>query len=192
MRRALSFTTIAILAPLVMLVMAAPAGARVFDMVGHSTVRGCNADVPVRFEVWVSHGQPKFVHRFRAKGFGYPNRTPPVPVGSPRGNCYPGYDGWYTWLWDDPDGPADFTLEIPFGTGQLNENEFKAVDKHVYDGRLVLSQTYVEGTVNVTRRNGEFHAKSHGAFLDAVSEGGLIYGGSSTGRVTWKAHAHND
>jgi len=185
MKRAISSAIVVTLALLVMLVIAAPAGARVFGMVGRTTVTGCNADVPVRFEVHFANGKPKLVDVFRAKDFGYPNQTPPVPRGRPRGSCIPGYDGWSYFNFRDPQG--GYTTEVRFGTGAQEENEFGRTYQQ-YLGNTLLNQHTIHGFVNVERRAGEFHVKSHGMFLDAVSEGGLEYGGSSTGVVTWKAH----
>jgi hypothetical protein len=173
---------------LVILVMAAPAGANQFDLVGLSTVKGCNSDVPVKFTVHYKHGELKFVDEFRAKGFNYPNETPPIPDGKPTGNCLPGEDRWYTFLFRDKSAPDGYTSKIRFGTGDAkSSNEFVDYYK-IMSGGHVLAEDYVQGIVNVKKRdNGSFHVKAHGAFVSAASEGGLEFGGGSTGLVTWQA-----
>jgi hypothetical protein len=163
---------------LAILVTAAPAAAREFDMVGLSTNEGCNAGVPVKFTVKLKHGHFKHVTDFKAKGFNYPNKTPPVPVGDPTGHCYPGETGWSLFTFKRG------TTEIPFGEGDAEPNEF-LVD-YSYHG---IYEEYIAGFVKVQEHaDGRFKGlKAHGVFTYAVSEGGLQYGGSSTGDVKWKA-----
>jgi hypothetical protein len=176
------------MASMAILVVAAPAGAREFDLVGLSTVKGCNSDVPVKFTVRFKHGKLKVVDDFRAKGFNYPNLTPPIPDGKPTGTCWPGEEGWYHYQFRDKSAPNGFTSEIRFGAGEADEpNEFVGIYKVVYSGHT-LWEDYVQGIVNVKKRdNGTFNVKAHGGFVSARSEGGLDFGGGSTGLVTWQA-----
>lgn len=165
-------------ASLAILAAAAPAGAREFDMVGLSVNDGCNAKVPVKFTVHFKHGHPKHVTDFKAKGFDYPNMTPPVPVGNPTGHCYPGEPGWSLFTFKDG------TTDIPFGEGDAEPNQF-LVD-YVYHG---LYEEYISGYVKVQdHADGSFKGlKAHGVFTYAASEGGLQFGGGSTGNVRWTA-----
>jgi hypothetical protein len=165
-------------ASLAILVAAAPAGAREFDMVGLSVNDGCNKNVPVKFTVKLKHGKLKHVDDFAAKGFDYPNMTPPIPVGNPTGHCYPGEPGWSHFRWQGG------TSLIPFGEGDAEPDEF--IGDYDYHN---LYYEYVAGFVKVQEdRDGSFKGlKAHGVFTYAASEGGLQYGGGSTGNVRWKA-----
>jgi hypothetical protein len=173
-------------ASLGILVAAAPAGAREFELRGHSTESGCNQDVPVKLTVVVHHGDLAYIEGFQAKGYGYSNETPPVPEGHPAGHCYPAPEGWRVWSFKDPDG--GITTRAKFGTGDLRPNQFEGTYKNKYHGATLYEQD-LKGTVKMDERPGgavDFNA--HGAFLEAGSEGGLEFGGGSTGFVNWKAH----
>jgi len=188
---------------LALLVAATPAGAREFSLGGHSTTPGCQGHARVRFDVTFDQGNYKKVSQFQAKDFNYPNKTAsgtPIPVGTPRGQCVPGETGWITWF---NRGPQGLSADIPFGTGNLPENQFLGEYKTPATG-TTIEQWEVYGQVHVDkvvhRRCHRRHHRRHcshivswnvsaeGYFIRAVSEGGLIYGGSSTGEVDWKAH----
>jgi len=68
----------------------------------------------------------------------------------------------------------------------LDSSEFAGVDK--YPQKKPARYRSVYGKVRVDRNNDQFDVHAHGYFVDAVSEGGLQYGGGSTGSVEWKAH----
>jgi hypothetical protein len=186
---------------LAVFVAAAPAGAREFVVHAHSTERGCNSEAQVLFGVEVSHGDFDRVHDFVARDFNYPNFTPPVPVGQPRGGqCIPGEvtpeddpDNWVFWNTGTVRNLTAGHLphySIAFGKGSLRENEFHRVWKYPRTG-LTLEQRSVYGKVNLDRVGRRHHRHwlltAHGFFVKAQSEGGLIYGGPSTGTVDWKA-----
>lgn len=184
---------------LAVLLMAAPAGARIFTLHGHSTGNGCNGDARVVFYVKFSNGNYDVVGNFRARDFGYPNFTPPVPAGKPRGQCIPGEVGD-----DDPadlwvDWPTGYVVHVgqrdyalPFGGRGLDENEFYRSWKDREPGASwIFAQRTVSGEVNVKRvgrpHHRHFEVSAHGWFLKAQSESGLKFGGPSTGIVNWKA-----
>lgn len=183
---------------LAVLVTAAPAGARIFVVEGHSTERGCNAEAKVLFGVEVSHGNFDEAKDFTARDFNYPNFTPPVPVGRPRGQCIPGEvspddDPALSVWWPTGhvfDSAAGHHYGIRFGTGSLDENEFARTWRDQRQG-FVFAQRSVYGNVKLERAGRRHHRRwkltAHGFFVKAQSEGGLIYGGPSTGRVDWTA-----
>src|SRR4051794_38798728 len=185
-RRRLGLATLAV-ASLAILVTAASAAARDFDLTGLSTNTGCNAGVPVKFTVHLKHGDLKYVDDFAAAGFDYPNETPPIPVGHPTGHCGPGEEGYSHFYFPDSSSTSGFTYQIPFGKGDAEPDEFIGDYKIVHGGHI-LYEHYVAGFVKVKKRDdGSFNVKSHGVFTVAGSEGGLEYGGGSTGNVQWKA-----
>jgi len=53
----------------------ATAAAAEVRVVGQSTEKGCNAGVPVRFDLFIKHGRLDHVLGFQAKGFNYPKIT---------------------------------------------------------------------------------------------------------------------
>ncbi len=85
---------------------------------------------------------------------------------------------------------GSITYHIPFGTGSLDNNEFFAAYKYPSTGN-VLTENAVYGIVHVKRvhrrHRAVFQVRAHGWFLSALSEGGLKYGGGSTGAVDWRA-----
>jgi hypothetical protein len=200
MKRALSSTTIAILALLATLVVATPAQARVFVVQAHSTELGCNSEAQVLFGVEISHGEFDKVHDFAAREFNYPNYTPPIPVGNPSGNCIPGEtdagDGLWVYLNTGfaSDSAAGHHYSLPFGKGGLNRNEFGHVWRDRYQGVTYQARS-VYGKVRIDRVGRRHHRKwkltAHGYFVKAQSEAGLDRGGPSSGRVDWEfAHRY--
>jgi hypothetical protein len=167
-------------------VSAAPAAANIVTLKGGSTTtRGCNGDARVQFDLVVLNGQYRKVKDFSVFDFGFPNLTPPIPYGHPRGRCIPGFDS-YPICPETNMGPC----AAPFGNGR-KEDRFAGVHKHGV-GNTILSWEGYLGSVDAKRvgRRGHRHWRytAEGIFVIAISEGGLKYGGSSTDSVKWKAH----
>jgi hypothetical protein len=75
-----------------LVVLTAPAAAeREFVFHGHSVhASECQSDVKVDFHVTVRNGRLSTVSRFIVSQLNFPNLTPPIPFGRPRGECFPG------------------------------------------------------------------------------------------------------
>ena len=179
---------VALVSLLAALLIAAPAGARVFTLEGGSiATRGCNADAQVKFDVVVLSGNFRKAKDFQIKDFGYPNLTPPIPYGHSRGKCIPGEEGWRQICPQTAMGAC----AVPFGSGK-RDDEFLGVNRYPTTGTPYIYEGYF-GNVSATKvgrpHHRHFRLTAHGFFVQAVSEGGLQYGGSSTGDVRWKAHS---
>jgi hypothetical protein len=169
----------------------ATASAHEFDISGLSTNIGCNASVPVKFKFFIEHGQLTEARHFQAEDYNFPNMTPPIPFGHPTGNCYKGPRDWRLFTRLEADGSQ--TGVFKFGRGRLGsrsleENEFAGRYQYPAPPNPPIYETEVYGKVSVERVNGVFHIRAQGWFVEADSEGGLQYGGGSTGAVHWKAH----
>src|SRR5690242_12649953 len=125
-RRRLGLASLAIVSSLAIPV--ATASAHEYDFKGESTGTGCNAKVPVRFKLFVENGKLDHVKNFEARGFNYPNHTPPVPVGKPTGDCIKGRNFWA--LFGDSRRSTYTTYSLNFGEGPLSFDEFAGVDKY--------------------------------------------------------------
>lgn len=164
----------------------AMAAATEVDFEGKSTDKGCQDGAKVRFKLFIDHGKFEKVKNFEATGFNYPNLTPPAPGGHRTGNCIPGPAYWS--LFGDNTNPAgtDTTYTLRFGKKSLDPDEFFARDRYPRDDPYYWNQVY--GKVRVEKKHGKFDFHAHGDFVRAASEGGLSFGGGSTGFVDWKAH----
>jgi hypothetical protein len=183
---------IAIAALLGLLVTAAPAGARVFKIHGHSVKKNgkdlpndaCQGDMKVRFDLIVDKGRLESVENFESLDLNFPNATPPIPFGNPTGDCGPGFEGWNVWADHPPSGYTQ-TLEI---VRRGPRNLFGASDvTYGNDGVTVLAAEDLFGSVHVVKKNHKFHITAEGHLFQAFSEAGLNFGGGATGKVFWEA-----
>jgi hypothetical protein len=183
---------IAIAALLGLLVTAAPAGARVFEIHGHAVKKNgkklrknaCQGDMKLNFDLIVKDGRLKSVKGFETLDLNYPNNTPPAPYGEPSGYCVPDKKGWK--LWTTGTDSEGYTDTFDLGEGPLKPNDFYANRQLSIDGEPVLVDD-VFGSVHIKKKNQKFHVTAEGQLFSALAEASLFHKGSSTGKVFWEA-----
>jgi len=153
--------------------------------------------VVVDFHATLHHGHFKEVSKFVINHYNFPNKTnktPPFLFGHPSGDCLPGENATVLQDYDlrqsavigfaDPDNPNEFT-----GKSQYPSSSVATLGQ-------AQEAWAVGGVIHIRRvrhhHHRVFRAKAHGDFGYAVSEGGLMYGGSSTGQVNWVAGGKED
>lgn len=169
-----------------LVVLTAPAAAeREFVFQGHSVhASECQSDVKVDFHVTVRNGRLHVVSLFRVSQLNFPNVTPPIPFGRSRGQCFPGERSVMFLNYQQGVSAA-----IPFEAH--HPNEFKDSDALLLGSRPIATEAWVlQGKVSIRRVHHRFRGTAHGDLAFAVSEGGLKFGGSSSGKVKWVATGH--
>lgn len=146
---------------------------------GHSTETGCQKNVKVGFDLYVKHHEFRLVRAFTAKNLKYPNLTPPIPRGHETGRCDPG-PSVYEFL--------DFDSFLDAIDIDADRGIFSGASKFTSSGHT-LEQWVLHGHVTSKRVKGHIQWKARGYLVYAQGEGGLEFGGASTGNVFWKASA---
>ena len=193
---AIQTTLVGAVAAAVLLALPAVAAADTeWHFQGSSVKTGdCQADVVVDFHATVHHGHFKEVSRFAISHANFPNKTPPVLFGQPTGDCLPGERSFVL---------QDYDLRVSAVIGFTDPdhpNEFNGSSQYPSSSVATLGQAQeawiLGGVVHIRRvrhhHHRVFRAKAHGDFGFAVSEGGLKYGGSSTGQVNWVARGKEE
>jgi hypothetical protein len=165
------------------------AAAKTIHFVGGGLNDSGNQDqVKVSFKVHMEGKANKlhYVSDFTGKKIGFPNTTPPVPVGKP--DCRYGVPPFCgsppkTYLFTALEEPAPLDAnQIPFDKDTPDEFFRKS---QYPDAPFHPSEEWIaRGIVRHSKKKG-WHAT--GRFVLALSEGGLQYGGGSTGYVHWDA-----
>ena len=148
---------------------------------------GNQSQVKVDFKVHLAgkHNKLLYVSDFAGEKIGFPNTTPPIPEGKP--DCrygVPPFCGskplnyFFTAL-EEPT-PLDAN-QIPFDKDTPDE----FFRKSQYPDSNPFEEWIARGFVRHSKKKG-WHAT--GRFVIDLSEGGIRYGGGSTGYVHWDAH----
>ena len=150
----------------------------------HGTGEGHQSQARIKLNVLIKHGKPQYVFNFSATKLKAPFATPPVPNGGRTSTlCRKG--GTFSYLFGaleevaplhprriyfEPDHPHLF-----FHESQFPGTPAPPADEWIIHGGIAPPDNQVH------------HWEAEGSLLLARSEGGLKYGGCSTGRFLWTA-----
>lgn len=151
----------------------------------HGTGEGHQSQARIKFKVLIKHGKPRYAFDFSAAKLKAPFATPPVPNGGRSSTlCRRGRTFSYTFGALEEPPPLDAN-KIHFEPDHPNlfyrETEFPGApdppaDEWMIHGGIAPPDKHVH------------HWEAEGSIVLARSEGGLTFGGCSTGRFLWNAH----
>jgi hypothetical protein len=167
--------------------LATPGSAKTLRFHGEGVGPPIQTKVSLHFKVVIKHHKLSYAHHFKATKLAARNTTPPIPLGEPGQALCAGnsqrFDYLFQGFYDLP--PESYKIDFR----DAHPTNFHRKEQYPAAPAPPSQEWIVDGHVSSHKRHGNRIWHSSGSLVLARSEGGLQYGGCSTGRVLWEARA---